>query len=183
MGRDKASLPFGHETLLSRVIGIVSKVVDEVWVVSSQGQVLPALPDGCQVTCDTDVGMGPLAGLAAGLAAIKSERAFLTSCDVPLLKESTVRTLFELAEDHPAAVPLIDGHYMVTSGIYTRALLPAAEQLIREGRLRPLYLVQSVSARIVTEDELRATDPDLLSFYNCNTPQAYREALRIAGVE
>ena len=37
MGRDKASLPFGDESLLARVIGIVSKVTDEVWVVSAKG--------------------------------------------------------------------------------------------------------------------------------------------------
>ena len=39
MGRDKASLPFGGETLLERIIGVVRQVVDEVWLVAREGQV------------------------------------------------------------------------------------------------------------------------------------------------
>ena len=102
---------------------------------------------------------------------------------VPLLRDAYVQTLFSLAEGHRAAVPLIEGHTMVTSAIYTRELLPTAQQLVRERKLRPLYLVESVSARIVEEDELRPSDPDLRSFFNCNTPESYREALRLAGLD
>ena len=40
MGRDKASLPFGDETLLDRIVRIVTPCVDEVRLVAREGQVL-----------------------------------------------------------------------------------------------------------------------------------------------
>jgi molybdopterin-guanine dinucleotide biosynthesis protein A len=182
MGRDKASLPFGDETLLSHVVAVVSAVVDEVLVVPRQGQELPPLPDHCRIARDDAEGFGPLAGLAAGLEATACEQAFLTACDAPLLREAYVERLFELAHGHPAAVPFIDGHYMVTSAIYGKALAPIARELIRQERRRPLFLVEAVDTRIIQADELRACDPELDSLRNCNTPEEYQEALRFAGL-
>jgi molybdopterin-guanine dinucleotide biosynthesis protein A len=182
MGRDKAALPFGDESLLSRVARIVAGVVDEVWIVAREGQTLPEIPGGYQVARDPREGLGPLAGLVTGLAAMKSERAFLTSCDVPLLRPAYVHGLLALSRGHPAAVPVVDGRHMVTSAVYARELLPRARQLLERRRLRPLFLIQSVAARLVHEPELRACDPELLSLRDCNTPEAYREALRTAGL-
>ena len=58
----------------------------------------------------------------------------------------------------------------------------AARRLLAEKRLRPLFLVEELKARIVTEDELRDVDPTLESFRNCNTPEEYWKALHDAGV-
>jgi molybdopterin-guanine dinucleotide biosynthesis protein A len=182
MGRDKASLPFGQETMIARIIRIVSPVVDEVWVVARDGQELPELPDHCGVARDPAAGLGPLAGLVAGLEAVSSERAFLTSCDLPLLSAAYVDALFELSLHHPMVVPYLNGHYMVTSAIYSRDVLPTARSLLSQQRLRPLFLVQEMDARVIRDAELELVDPELLSFYDCNTPDAYREALRIAGL-
>ena len=45
-------------------------------------------------------------------------------------------------------------------------------------------LYQSLpGVRVPEEDELRAYDPELLSFVDCNTPERYREALELAGLE
>ncbi len=179
MGRDKASLPFGAETLLERVVRIVSEVVGEVWVVAREEQELPA---GYQVARDPGEGLGPLAGLCAGLEAMHAERAFLTSCDVPLLKPAYVERLLALSSGFPIAVPKVGGHTMVTSAVYAREVLPVAQRLVSERRLRPLFLVEAVEARIVTEQELREVDPDLDSLRDCNTPEAYRAALRDASL-
>ncbi len=40
----------------------------------------------------------------------------------------------------------------------------------------------SRDARIVTEEEVRAVDADLSSLRNCNTPEAYTQALKDAGL-
>ncbi len=179
MARDKASLPFGRETLLERVVRIVSEVVDEVWVVARAGQ---EIPGDFRIARDPEEGLGPLAGLAAGLEAIDAERAFLTSCDVPLLRSAYVRRLLELSAGYAIAVPLVGGHHMVTSAVYSREVLPVARELLAERRLRPLYLVEAFDARLVTEEELRDVDPELESLRDCNTPEAYQEALRTAGL-
>jgi len=76
----------------------------------------------------------------------------------------------------------VGGYHMTTAAVYARDVLPVARRLLTEKRLRPLFLVEEVKARIVTEDELRDVDPALESFRNCNTPEEYWAALHDAGV-
>jgi molybdopterin-guanine dinucleotide biosynthesis protein A len=179
MGRDKWSLPFGDETLLDRTVRIVRDVVPEVWVVAREGQ---GVRGRFQLARDPAEGYGPLAGLAAGLLAMRAERAFLTSCDVPFLRPALVRRLLDLSKGHAAAVPFVDGYHMTTAAVYAREALPVARRLLAENRLRPLFLVEELKARIVTAEEIRDADPELESFRNCNTPEEYRAALRDAGL-
>ncbi len=182
MGRDKASLPFGDETLLERIVGIVSPCVDEVRLVAREGQELPSNRSlGLPVARDPAEGKGPLAGLAAGLRAICAERSFVVSCDVPLLRPELVRGLFDLSANHRAAIPLIGGHLMTTCAIYTKSLVCEIEAMLASGERRPRETLKLPGVCAIDEDEVRAYDPDLRSFMDCNTPERYREALRIAG--
>jgi molybdopterin-guanine dinucleotide biosynthesis protein A len=179
MGRDKAWLPFGEETLLERVVGIIEPVVDEVIVVAREGQ---EMRGNFRVVRDPAEGLGPLAGLIAGLDAIAGDRAFLSACDAPFLQPALIERLFELSQGHDIAIPRVDGYLMTTCAVYGRAALPVARQLIEEGRLRPAFLTEALDTRIVEPEELRDTDPDLRSFRNCNTPEAYEAALHDAGL-
>jgi molybdopterin-guanine dinucleotide biosynthesis protein A len=180
MGRDKASLPFGDERMLDRVVRVVSDVVGEVLLVARAGQAIAARAKVVRDSLGSD-GMGPLAGLVAGLEAMEAERAFLTSCDVPLLRPAYVERLLELSQGHALAVPVLGGRHMMTSAVYSRAVLPAARELLAARRLRPYYLLETFDARIVTPDEIGSADPELASLHDCNTPEAYEEALRLAG--
>ena len=93
MGTPKAWLPFGDEFMLQRVVRIVSEAVNPVVVVVALGQDVPELPAGVRIVRDEQEGLGPLAGLAAGLAALggEVEAAYLSSCDVPFLAPAFVR--------------------------------------------------------------------------------------------
>lgn len=176
MGKDKYALAFGDETLLARTVRILKSVVDEVVVVAREGTDVPA------TVRDSEEGLGPLAGLATGLEAMTADRAFLAACDAPFLKPEYVRRMLELAVGHDAAVPFVDGYHMTTAAVYSRSVIPVARRLLDERRLRPLFLIQEVDARIVSEDEVRAVDADLASLRNCNTPEAYTQALKDAGL-
>src|SRR5262245_5806484 len=87
MGPSKALLPFGPETMLQRVVRILSGLVGPIVAVAAAGQALPKLPPDVIVTRDEREGRGPLEGLRAGLKALPADvdRAYVTSCDVPLL--------------------------------------------------------------------------------------------------
>jgi len=182
MGRDKALLPWGDRTMVEHVAGLVAQVVPEVVLVARDGQSFP-FPAPYPIARDSAEGLGPLAGLVAGLSAVEAERAFLVSCDVPFLRPALVQRLLDLSEGKDAAVPEIDGFAMVTTAVYSKAALPVARELLAARRLRPLYLLEALDTRIVTADELRDVDPELGSFRNCNTPEEYAAALRDAGLE
>src|SRR5713226_6818959 len=88
MGTSKAALEWHGSTLLRRVTGVLARVVDgPVVVVRAPGQALPALPPQIDVVDDPREGLGPLQGLAAGLAATadRAEAAFACSTDLPFL--------------------------------------------------------------------------------------------------
>ena len=99
MGVPKATLPFGAETMLQRVVRLLATVVSPIVVVAAEGQALPALPDEVTVTRDEREARGPLEGLRAGLKALPESvaAAYVTSCDVPLLVPAFVERMIELS--------------------------------------------------------------------------------------
>ena len=184
MGRDKACLPFGGQTLLARIVDVVREVADEVLLVAREGQDLTATGvSGLRIARDHAEGLGPLAGLAAGLEAMDSQRACLVSCDLPLLEARMLAGLFECAEGHRGAIPRIGGFDMTTTAIYSKSLLPEICEMLDRGDRRPRDILALPGVRSIDEVELRGFDPGLRSFVDCNTPERYREALRLAGID
>ena len=154
-------------------------MTNEVWLVAREGQ---ALPLDLPVARDPGEGLGPLAGIAAGLEAMAAPRAFVTACDVPFLVPALVEQLIELCEGHDAAVPRVDGHAMVATAAYDKRLAPVAQELLAAGARRPRDLLDRADVRWVEADELRECDPSLDSLFDCDTPESYAEALERAGL-
>ncbi len=184
MGEDKAHLPFGDRTLIEHIAATLAKCVDEVWLVAREGQDVAAndrmaLP----IARDPATGDGPLAGLAAGLASIEADRAFVASCDAPLLEPDLVGALLDIARGGSGAIPRVGGHYMTTCAVYAKSLVPEIERLLAEQERRPRVLAMQPGMQIVDEETVRRFDPDLRSFIDCNTRERYREALALAGFE
>jgi molybdopterin-guanine dinucleotide biosynthesis protein A len=169
MGTAKALLPFGPETMLQRVVRLLSGVVAPIVVVAALDQELPQLPPGVIVTRDEQEGRGPLEGLRAGLKALPDtiDAAYVTSCDVPLLETGFVRQMIDLANDYDIAVMEIDGFTHPLSAVYRRAALPAVEDLLAHDRLRPVFLFDAMKTRRVKPEEMTA-DPQLHTLRNLN---------------
>jgi molybdenum cofactor guanylyltransferase len=182
MGTSKALLPFGDETMLQRVVRLLSGVVPAIVIVAAPDQELPALPPHAVVTRDEREGRGPLEGLRAGLKAlpVDIERAYVTSCDVPLLVPGFAAQLLELSRGYDAAVMEIDGFAHPLSAVYARTTLTPIEQLLADDRLRPAFLFEQVKTRRVRPEEMTA-DPDLRTLRNLNTRDDYARALVEAG--
>src|SRR5262245_2470076 len=183
MGRSKALLPFGPETMLQRVVRLLGSVVQPIVAVAAADQQLPALPASVIVTRDEREGRGPLEGLRSGLKALppEVELAYVTSCDVPLLVPGFVGQMLELTEGFDIAVMEIDGFAHPLSAVYCRTTLPYVEDLLAQDRLRPAFLFDAVRTRRVTAAEI-TSDPDLRTLRNLNTPEDYERALADAGI-
>ena len=182
MGTSKALLPFGPETMLQRVVRILSDLIAPLVVVAAADQQLPELPAGVLVARDERPERGPLEGLRAGLRALPDdvERAYVTSCDVPLLVPGFVTQMLEHSRNHDIAVMEIDGFPHPLSAVYRRSVLPHVEGLLAQDRLRPVFLFDAVRTRRVRPEEM-TSDPDLRTLRNLNTREDYQQALRDAG--
>jgi molybdenum cofactor guanylyltransferase len=184
MGVSKATLPFGPETMLQRVVRLLSTVVTPIVAVAAREQELPELPPDVIVTRDEREQRGPLEGLRAGLKALPEsvDLAYVTSCDVPLLVPGFVSRMIELVADHDIAVMEIDGFPHPLSAVYRRTTLPHVESLLAQDKLRPVFLFDAVRTRRVQPTEMMSVDPDLRTLRNLNTPEDYRIALADAGL-
>jgi molybdopterin-guanine dinucleotide biosynthesis protein A len=186
MGTPKAALEWHGSTLLRRTAGIVSRAADgPVVVVRAPGQDLPPLPPGTEVVDDPREGLGPVQGIAAGLAALtgRAEIAFVSSTDMPFLHPAFVRRVLRAAQDGAdVGLPVARGYPQPLAAAYRTALAPVAERLVAEQRLRPAFLFEECAVTRLDEAALRADpvlaalDPGLDSVVNVNEPADYQAA-------
>jgi molybdenum cofactor guanylyltransferase len=186
MGTPKAALEWHGSTLLHRTAGIILRATDgPVVVVRAPGQELPSLPPQVEVVDDPREGLGPVQGLAAGLAATerRAEIAFVCSTDLPFLHPAFVRRVLRAAgEGADVGLPVARGYPQPLAAAYRTALAPVAGRLVAENRLRPAFLFEQCQVTRLDEAALRddpvlaALDPDLDSVVNVNEPGDYAEA-------
>ena len=171
MGRDKALLPFGDETMLARIVRIVRSISDEVIVVGRRDQTLPA---DVTVVHDPIADQGPLAGIAAGLAASTSDLNLVVACDMPLIHPQVLRRLISMIDDHDVCVAIADGHASALCGVYRSRIAKDAQALLDSGERRVMRLLDRVHTKRVDAVVFREIDPDLETFVSCDTPERYK---------
>jgi molybdenum cofactor guanylyltransferase len=184
MGAPKAGLEWHGSTLLYRTAAVVGRAVDgPVLVVAAPGQELPELPAGVVVVEDPVEGLGPMQGLAAGLAAVedRADAAFVCSTDLPFLHPAYVRrVLGALTED--VVLPVARGFRQPLAAAYRTGIAGLVADLLAQGNTRPgmifkhCAVTQLDDAALLTDAALAKYDPDLESVVNVNTPEDYRAA-------
>lgn len=189
MGRDKASLPFGRETMLQWVVRLAGEVVanERIVVVAAPQQILSGLPNGVIAARDAAEYLGPLAGLATGLQALSKstdivDAVYVTGCDFPLLVPAFVERMFSLLDNFDAAVPLDGDQRHVLAAVYRPDVLTQVEELLARGQRRLQSLLDDISVREVSLAEMCAVDPSLNSLRNVNSDADYVAALKLAGI-
>jgi molybdopterin-guanine dinucleotide biosynthesis protein A len=180
MGRPKAWLPFGPETLLERVIRLVSQAADPIIVVAAPDQSLPDLPEQVIIARDPIPNRGPLQGLATGFAALppSSTLAYATATDAPFLNPAWITYLATVIENADLAIPQVAGRFHPLAALYRPATtLPKIQALLAQNQLPLLSLLDHLSTRTLTETEMQLIDPQFETLINLNTPEEYLRSL------
>lgn len=183
MNVDKALLPYGNETMLERVVRIVSSIVDprHIVVVAAANQQLPAMKT--IVVRDRVEHQGPLQALAGGFAALPpdTEAVFITGCDTPLLNPAVIESLFQQLGDSDAVVPQDAERLYPLCGVYRTNILTRIEQQITLDRRSLHEFIEQIDAKLIPLESLREIDPELMSLKNVNSHEDYLSALECAG--
>ena len=192
MGQSKALLPFGDETMLQRVLRIMSYVTKPLVVVKANNQSLPDLPHDVLITQDRTAGQGPLEGIRMGLDALVQNSnatapiataAYVTSCDVPLLEPAFVQAVANNLGNADAVVVVEDGFHHPLAAVYRTSVIPVIDSLLESGKRRPLFLFDQITTVTVATQDLLFADPELSSLMNLNQPGDYLAALQRAGLK
>jgi len=167
MGRDKAILPFNGSTLLQSVIDVAQPLFVLTLLSVREIRAEFAIPQ----VVDTQTNGGPLAGLVSALEKISTPWAFVVACDMPFIAPAMIERLATLRGGHQAVIPLAQGYAQPLLAFYAQSCLPALREHLVNGDKSLLGALEKLDSRLVAMDELPATDMQLRSFIDLDTPQ------------
>jgi molybdopterin-guanine dinucleotide biosynthesis protein A len=169
MGRDKATMAVGGVELASRVLAAAAQVADPVVLVAPDGH--PARRLAARAV--TDPGQGPLAALAAALAALDAGHVLVLAGDHPGLRTELLAHLVGLAAGGEAVACRRGRRLEPLVAVYQRApaLAAARARLAGPAGDRSLLgLLAGLRTVVVEEPRWRPLDPDGRSFVDLDDP-------------
>jgi molybdenum cofactor guanylyltransferase len=163
-GRNKLVEPYRGAPLVHHVIRRLDEVCDGVVIVLAPDAADPGAPAGIDVDIARDAtsGEGPLAGLAAGLAATTTEWAVVAGGDMPELSEAVLAEMLRVAGEGSAdAVALVDEGVVrpLPLVVRTAAALGSARALLDAGGRSLRALLEALRLHVVDEPIWHALDP------------------------
>jgi molybdopterin-guanine dinucleotide biosynthesis protein A len=180
MGQEKGLVNLNRDPMVSYVVNSMLGLVDEV--VISVGKGRADLYDeyreiGFEVVEDREPGIGPLEGLVCAMRAARGEYVIVAPCDTPFLKQEICKLVLSKVDGRDGAVPIVNGMYEPLHGAYKRVTaLRAFEVALGSGKRKPVDAYGDLDLVRVEEEELRAVDPELASFWNLNGQQELVQA-------
>ncbi len=200
-GRNKALAKIGGQTILERILSAFEGLFPETMVVSNSP--LDFLASNSLIVTDIVSIRTPLAGLHAALSYAQTPYIFTVACDTPFLKTAMIaRILTQIDTKCDIVVPDTYAGLQPLCAVYAKTCLPLIEKQLRlvpeaappeatpggvNGRsnrilnqgLKILNIYDKVRVKKIPEKTLRPVDPDLLSFFNINTPEDFARAEQI----
>jgi molybdopterin-guanine dinucleotide biosynthesis protein A len=154
MGREKLSLEVGGVPLIELVADALTGCCQEVLVIGDGGVRLEGVR---YITGERPGGLGPLAGMEAGLASARYPLTFVAAGDMPFLTQSMVGYLLgRLARGGVLAVlPRYRGRIHPLCAAYARTLLPRLGTALDSGVRAAHGFLEGVSEVEYVGEELR----------------------------
>src|SRR4029077_14438221 len=174
MGRDKAFVELGGQTLLGRALDVASAVTGDCRIVGDPAKFAIFGP----VLEDIFRECGPLGGIHAALLSAKGELNLVLAVDLPFMEAKFLEYLIVKARETSAevTVPQAGGGLQPLCAIYRRKFVEVPERALRERKNKIDPLFAEVATRVLDEGELTRAgfSPDI--FRNLNTPEHWEEA-------
>jgi molybdopterin-guanine dinucleotide biosynthesis protein A len=173
MGRDKAFVELGGQTLLGRALDVASVVTRDCRIVGDPAKFAVFGP----VVEDIFRECGPLGGIHAALLSAKGELNLMLAVDLPFMEVKFLEYLIVQARETSAVVtvPHAGGGLQPLCAIYRRKFAEVAERALRERKNKIDPLFAEVETRVLDEGELSRAGflPDI--FRNLNTLEHWEE--------
>ena len=169
-GQNKAFICVGRKRILDRLYDVFSDLFDEIILVTNQP--LQFLDWDLTIVTDIFSARSSLTGIHAGLFYMKNPFAFFSACDTPFLKKELVKTLVEQIDNKTDIImPETAAGFEPLCAIYSKRCLKQAEQHLTENKFKIQWAFRGHRIKYIPENVLRQKDPDLISFFNINTPE------------
>lgn len=176
-GKDKGALVIDGRPILERQLEEISKITTDILMVGGRGDAAGR----ARLIGDRVPECGPLGGLHAALSESQTDATFVIACDMPFVSATLMLHLLELTREADAVVPRTDRGFHPLCAAYTRGCLQAIVARLATMRLKMVDLLEDVTLRVVTTNEIEAFGDHRRLLANVNTPADYRGLEAVQG--
>ena len=168
-GQNKAFVRIGGKRIVDRLLEIYFQIFEQIVLVTNDPAAYMDV-DALLVSDHYSV-RSSLNGLHAGLFAAAHEHAFFAACDTPFIKGALIqRMLDRVTRKADIVIPSTSAGYEPMFAVYKKTCLPVMVWQLERDRLKIQGLFRKVRVKTVEASDLKEVDPELVSFFNVNTP-------------
>jgi molybdopterin-guanine dinucleotide biosynthesis protein A len=103
---------------------------------------------------------------------MKHPFGFFSACDTPFLKKELVTTILaDVDANIDIVLPVTSAGTEPLCAVYSKSCLESVATHLRQNKCKIQSALRKKRIKKIPEKRLRSEDPELLSFFNINTPQ------------
>ena len=179
MGKNKALMRLGDDSLIGHVIRRMRLITDELLLITNNPTEYAHL--GVPMHGDILPSTGALGGIYTGLTHASHDAVLCVACDSPFLNPNLLTYLVSILEEYDAVMPYTHRNekqitLQTLCAAYSKRCLPIIKMMLRESELRVHALQERAHIKRVSSEVWREFDPEGMSFFNINTPEDFEKA-------
>jgi len=174
-GTNKAFLQIGKQRILDNIFSIFNDLFDEIIIITNSP--LQYLEWNAMIASDIFPVRSSLTGIHTGLFYATHPFAFFVASDTPFLKKELIQTILDNIEPRfDVIVPETSIGFEPLCAVYSKRAIATVENRLMRQEFKIMKIFQSLRVKKISEDVLRKADPELISFFNINTPEDLENA-------
>lgn len=178
-GANKALMHIGEKRILDRVYDLFCEFFNEIILVTND----PAayLDWDLKIVTDCYPVRSSLAGIHAGLFYSSNSHAFVAACDMPFMQKKLIETLIcAVRPQIDIVIPETASGIEPLCAVYSKSLITQIENQLGKHEYKIVKMLNKARVKKIPEKDIRAIDPELISFFNINSPALLQKAKEIA---
>ncbi len=174
--QNKALLKIGNKSIIETIIGSLSKVTDDIFLITNSPDEFKHL--GLCMFKDILPGSGSLGGIYTGLKVSNTHHNLIVACDMPFIQPYLFTILIDHSNGHDVIIPITQDGYQPTCAIYSKNCIGPIETQIKSENLKILDFFPYVKVNKINFDA-SSVHPNI--FFNINTIKDYSKAISMAS--
>lgn len=181
MGQNKALLPVAGKANILRILDELRPAFNSCILVTNHPEAYRSIMPDIDMVPDLYPGLGPLAGIHAGLKASTSDCNLVVACDMPFVSKDLASFLVNQIADYDAVVPRLAGRNQPLFAVYRKRNLSILETCLEEQMLRVNFFLTKLNVHYLDETALpKELDLERI-FFNMNHPEEYEQVQKWAS--
>jgi len=169
-GKNKALLPIHGKPILRYIHEVYEVLFDEIILVTNNP--IEYLDWDLEVVTDLFSIRSSMTGIHTGLFYAGHAHAFVCACDTPFIKKELVEAVLQgIGGKAEWIIPQTRFGLEPMCAVYSKNCLQNIETCLHNEKLKIKKCLRKTPTKIISEKKLLEKDPDLISFYNINTPE------------